>query len=613
MKKRNKKTDRKTFDLIALILFTCSALYFLIETLIGHLLPTKYILIAATILLIVIALLYLSIRLSKRSSWPRCLLSLILAAALLFGGVYQMRIRNAFGSIDDGSININTISIVVLDNSIIQSVDELHNGKLGIIGTKETALNATALQAINNASLTLVESQDIMSLANELVSQTIDAALIANSQLTMIAKNNVELYQKLRVIKTYEMKVDNTEIASKKDITKEPFTVYISGLDSLGVPNYNGLSDVNMLLMIDPITHHIEMVSIPRDAYIPNKAYNNYPDKLTHTGNDGIDNVIQSMENVFGFDIDFYAKVSFSSLIEIVNTLGGIDVDVQLEFYEQDENRDFSNQIHLYPGLQKLDGRSALAYARHRHTEGWGDLGRNYAQQQIIQAIINKLLTTEGINKVPDVLQVGAEYVSTNMPISTVKRFINNEMNKPRAWTFSSTSLANALSENQMCVSATEYGPLFVFILDRNELNSVYAKYMEMFEPSKLSDFKFTLNDLDKYQVTMPTNQYLLTIDNYQTKMSTQFPSLHYVAPVLPEPEQPNQDEEEKEKPKDDENIENSPTDKPASDSDSNSDQMGEDNSQILPPNNNNQPTDETEKPPLEEPNSNDLPLDPDA
>ena len=103
-------------------------------------------------------------------------------------------------------------------------------------------------------------------LANELVTQNVDAALMANSQLTMIEKNNEDLYQRLRVIKTYEMKVDNTEIASDKDITKEPFTVYISGLDSLGIPNYNGLSDVNMLLMIDPLTHHIEMVSIPRDA-----------------------------------------------------------------------------------------------------------------------------------------------------------------------------------------------------------------------------------------------------------------------------------------------------------------------------------------------------------
>ncbi len=289
-----------------------------------------------------------------------------------------------------------------------------------------------------------------------------------------------------------------------------------------------------MLLMVDPITHHIEMVSIPRDAYVPNQAYANYPDKLTHLGNDGIDNVVQSMENVFGFDIDYYAKVSFSSLIEIINTLGGIEVDVQLEFYEQDENRDYSNQIHLYPGLQTLDGRSALAYARHRHTEGWGDIGRNYAQQQIIEAIINKVLTAEGIAKVPDVLQVGAEYVSTNMPIDEVKRFINNEIDHPRSWTFSSTSLAGGLNEQQLCVSATSYGPLFVYILDRNELNTVYADYMQMFEPQTLADFKFTLDDLSKYEVQMPENQYLLTADNYLNKLSTMFPSLQYTPAPTP-------------------------------------------------------------------------------
>lgn len=598
MKKRKSKSDGKNIDLIFLIIFAAAALYFLIETLIGHLLPTKYILIASVVLLIVIGLLYLSIKLSKQGSWPRRILSLVLAAALLFAGVYQMRIRKAFGNIDDGSININAISLVVLDNSSIQSVEELSGLKVGLIGSAESTLNASAINEINDASITYVESQDSMVLANELVSQTIDAALMANSQITMIEKNNTELYSRLRVIKTYEMHVDNTEIASDKDITKEPFTVYISGLDSLGVPNYNGLSDVNMLLLIDPNKHHIEMVSIPRDAYIPNQAYNNFPDKLTHTGNEGIDNVVQSMETVFGFEIDYYAKVSFSSLIEIIDTLGGIDVDVQLEFYEQDENRDFSNQIHLYPGIQTLNGRSALAYARHRHTEGWGDIGRNFAQQQIIQAIINKLLTAEGINKVPDVLQVGAEYVSTNMPISTVKRFINNEINHPRSWSFSSISLAGAMNENQLCVSATEYGPLFVFILDQNELNNVYAKYMEMFEPSTLSDFKFTLDDLNKYQIKMPINEYLLTIDNYQQKMSTIFSSMQYVAPTIPEVNIPDSDQGEL--PVDDPSTN---TDIPSVDPDVPEPDQGE-NPDILPP--------DIEDPIVDE-NNSELPLDPNA
>lgn len=607
MKKRNSKSDGKNIDLIFLIVFAASALYFLIETLIGHLLPSKYILIASVVLLIVIGLLYLSMKLSKHGSWPRRILSLVLAAALLFAGIYQMRIRKAFGNIDDGSININAISLVVLENSSIQSAEELSGLKVGLIGSAESSLNASAINEINDASITYVESQDSMTLANELVSQTVDAALMANSQITMIEKNNEELFSRLRIIKTYEMHVDNTEIASDKDITKEPFTVYISGLDSLGVPNYNGLSDVNMLLLIDPNTHHIEMVSIPRDAYIPNKAYNNFPDKLTHTGNDGIDNVVQSMETVFGFEIDYYAKVSFSSLIEIINTLGGIDVDVQLEFYEQDENRDFSNQIHLYPGVQTLDGRSALAYARHRHTEGWGDIGRNYAQQQIIQAIINKLLTAEGINKVPDVLQVGAEYVSTNMPISTVKRFINNEINHPRSWSFSSVSLAGALGENQLCVSAAEYGPLFVFILDQNELNNVYAKYMEMFEPSTLSDFKFTLDDLNKYQIQMPLNENLLTIDNYQQKMSTLFSSLHYVAPPVTNETVPDSD-----------NGDIPPVEEPSTNTDIPSDEPnipdpdeGE-NNDTLPPDSDVPDQSEEENPVVDE-GSDEIPMDPNA
>ncbi|HFL3113565.1 TPA: LCP family protein, partial [Clostridioides difficile] len=114
---------------------------------------------------------------------------------------------------------------------------------------------------------------------------------------------------------------------------------------------------------VNPVANHIDMVSIPRDALVPNTALNNANDKLTHTGNDGIENSVETIQNFFGIPIDYYARVSFNSLIEIVDTIGGIDVDVEIDFCEQDENRSFKKEdlICLKKGKQHLNGKQALA------------------------------------------------------------------------------------------------------------------------------------------------------------------------------------------------------------------------------------------------------------
>lgn len=562
MKKKAKNKCSKTPDLCLLIVYLCCTLYFLFEAIVGALIPFKYILIGALLLAGIFALFYLSVHFSKQGNWLRRGSIAILSVLLLIASLFQGNIRNAFNRVDDGSENVQGISVVVLADSSYQTIEELANLNIAMIRDKDAELVQFAQQQMASIPVNYLEVTDAITLGNELIKQEVEAILLSDSTLAIMQNNNETFKNDFRVLKTFEKRNANTEVGSSKDISKEPFTVYISGLDSLGIPNYNGLSDVNMLLLVDPVAHHIEMISIPRDSYIPNLAANSYPDKLTHTGNSGIDNTVQSMEKVFGFDIDYYAKVSFSSLIEIINTLGGIEVDVQLEFYEQDENRDFSNQIHLYPGVQTLNGREALAYARHRHTDGWGDIGRTHAQQQIIAAIVNKMLTSEGITKVPDVLNVGAEYVSTNMPMSTVKGFVNKEIANIRPWSFSSTSLENGLNSQQLCATALEYGGLFVYFLNIDDLANVYAKYLAMSEPVSFEQFSFDLNDLNKSKVYPPVNPYLLTSTNYVQNLPLKFPDLVYVPPVYVEP--PKEEvPSDQEKPTDETDKTDNPTDTP--------------------------------------------------
>lgn len=536
--KKNKKHLKTLADKILLILMTISAFYFILEVYLGSLVPFKYRVIAIAILLITIMIFAFWIIITKNGSWLRRVLLVVLSGLLISGGIFQYRIRHAFNSVDNGLENIDRAYLVALVDESLTNASDINGSEILSFSSGDEALIAFAQLELHDENFTYVESDDLVSTVQSLINGEYKAALMSHRAYSNLKVNYNDLYKQLMILDQVEMRISNTEVGSAKDITSEPFTVYISGMDSLGVPNYNGLSDVNMLLMVDPLRHVIDMVSIPRDSYIPNLAYNGLPDKLTHTGNVGIDNVVQSMEQVFGFDIDYYAKVSFSSLIEIVDALGGISVDVQLEFVEQDENRLYTDYVHLWPGVQTLNGRQALAYARHRHTEGWGDLGRNFAQQQIIQGIINKMMTPDGITKVADVLNIGAQYVSTNMPISTVKGFVNNEIAHIRPWTFTSTSLANAVGTQLGCASAMDFGPLFVFLLDENEIADVYNKYMNMYEQEQMSDFKFDMNDLNKYKLDPPYNPNLITWQNSEIMLNGKFSSMVISKPEIEEIEQ---------------------------------------------------------------------------
>lgn len=550
MNKRKSQSFGQKIDLIFLILLLAGVVYFIVESILGGLIPMQYILIIAILMLVIFGVLFFTMRYKdSKVTLVRRIISVLLCILLVFGSVFMGRIRKGLSNFSP-SQNVSVMNIVVLKNSGYEHIENIKNQKLGYI-MKNDALTQYSMNEIHAYSLELNGYATLDEMLTGLDNREVEAMMMSQQDYKMRSNDDDTFNEKYSIIFQIEMKEENENTANVKDITNTPFTVFISGMDDLGVPDYNGLSDVNMLLFVNPNTHHIEMVSIPRDSYVPNSNANNYPDKLTHLGWLGPDTMVNTLEGIFGIEIDYYAKVSFSSLIEIVETLGGVDVDVQLEFTEQNEYREmdgsyFVNTIHLYPGVQTLNGSEALAYARHRHTEGWGDSGRNFAQQQIIQAIVDKTLTLEGVTKVPELLNVASKYVSTNMPTEYINRFVNSQIEKMQPWTFSSTTMLNGAGDMQICASA-EGQLLWIYLLNQNDINNVYTQYNAMFEEEVLADFQFDLNNMEQYVDAAPTNPYLVTLQNFDYVMSTYFPSYYGYEPTpeVPETEQPETPETE--------------------------------------------------------------------
>lgn len=528
------KLKRNALDIGLDVFYIICMLIFMFECFHLNMIPTKFLILIIAALLI-LAFILIIIDILEYKGWIKITkraCSVVLSIFLCFGSFFMWRVNSAMNELDNSAnVMTNRITVMVPADSSAAALSDLSNSKIGYQdGNDADNANYVIDQLLGDTTLinpTYEAYTNYLTLAQDVLSGKVEAMIFTSSYASTLNEQIEDFDTKFKIIATFDRENSNTTSQSTKDISKEPFTIYISGMDEMGEPTINLRSDVNLLLLVNPLTNHIEMVSIPRDAYVPNSAAGNYPDKLTHTGLFGIDTTITTMEKVFGFSIDYYAKVSFTSLIEIVDTLGGIDANVAVTFCEQDENRSFAAEdlICLNQGEQTLNGKQALAYARHR--KSYGDIERTMAQQEIIKGIINKVLSADGINKVPTLLEIGPKYVSTNIPMDLVKRLIKSEAEEIQPWTFETLHMENGYSDMYPTASMGADLPLSVYILNREDVRAVYRKYLQMFETLKLNEFSFRLDDLSdpiEYPLESP---YMLWTDNITTKIY-QFYTLEY-------------------------------------------------------------------------------------
>ena len=215
----------------------------------------------------------------------------------------------------------------------------------------------------------------------------------------------------------------------------------------------------------------------------------------------GIDISVETLQQFFGIPIDYYARVSFNSLIQIVDTIDGIDVDVEIDFCEQDENRSFKKDdlICLKKGEQHLNGKQALAYSRHRKTLGYDNPGRERAQQRIIKAIINKLVSPSAITYVNELLEIAPNYVITDMPANQITKFVSSELENMKPWTISSISSDNGVYDTRYVASIAESeGKKDVYLFNKNEVHALLNAYDGASKQLEMKEYHFDLTNLYK-------------------------------------------------------------------------------------------------------------------
>lgn len=512
----------RIFDLVLGVFLIAVSIYTLYRAKLSNMLPTKYMFVLLVVLVLInlISILFIFKRQHKIIAYLRRGIIVILCGAMIFVGNTLGTVQKTLTQVTTNTNTTVKMSVIVPKESQISNLSELKNGLIGVqISTDITSSTymQTEMNKVLGTNFDYTEYPDYSNMATDMIILgKLDAMAISDSYLSMLDTNMENFKGSYKVIETYSREQEASEIASTKDIDTEAFTVYITGMDELGSPDQNLRSDVNILLIVNPTTNHIEMISFPRDAYMPNMALNGMNDKLTHTGNYGADATVKTVENYLGIDIDFYAKVSFSSLIEIVDLIGGIEVDVEINFCEQDESRStaWDDLICLQPGVQQLNGKQALAYSRHRHTDNYGTAGRERAQQRIIAAIIKKMISAEGIANINSLIKAVPNYVLTNMPSKQITNFISNEINDIKPWSISSTSIGyDGINDTRITSYSSDY-PQDVYLFDPSEIQRVLYAYQYNMQSFNLSDFSFNLDDL--YASELPVNTSKNLVWNYQ-------------------------------------------------------------------------------------------------
>lgn len=400
---------------------------------------------------------------------------------LLFGTSTLKFLSN----LTDTGYRVETFAVYVLNDSGYQKLEELEGKKLNYLKSDDDENIKEALKKIKKQVHLEVDFKDnVKDLVDDLIKDNVDAILVDKSYESILEEEYNQEFNMIRLIEEVDVVDVVTTIKSDVDITKDPFVVYVSGIDTSGNVASKARSDVNILIGVNPETKNILMVNTPRDFYVTLHTKKK-KDKLTHAGLYGVEESLNTLGDLYDVDIDYYARINFTSFVKIVNALDGIKVNVPIKFCEQNSKRSKKQQdkICLNKGMQTLNGEQALALARHRHTLPTGDRGRGENQMLILEAVMNKAMSPKIVTKYSSLINALQGRVTTNMTTNEMIKFAKKQVNNDSSWNYYSIS-ATGTDSKGVCY-ATGSGKAYVMEPDMNSVYAVSDAFDRLFEGEK--------------------------------------------------------------------------------------------------------------------------------
>lgn len=474
--KENKTSKfQQNFNIILLFLYivlTCFLLFLIFRY---HILAVSYInllLAAIMVFIALVALFLISNRKAKKFTLIMLLLSIV-ASSLALVGVHQfVSLANHLNATSNYSSY--SISVAVLADSEIGNVSQLSSVTAP---TKTDAENIKKLlddiKTSQNKDLKVEDSSSYLAAYKSLLAGETKAIVLNSVFENLIEQEYPDHAKKIKKIYTKEL---TKTVEAPKSSQNKAFNIYISGIDTYGPISSVSRSDVNIIMTVNQETKKILLTTTPRDAYVPiADGGNNQNDKLTHAGIYGVDASIHTLENLYGIDLNYYARLNFTSFLKLIDLLGGVDVNNDQEFTSLHGN------YHFPVGNVHLDSERALGFVRERYSlaNGDGDRGRN--QQKVISAIVQKLTSAEALKNFDDIMQSLQDSVQTNMPPETMVSLVNAQLVSGGKYTVITRDLKGT-GRMDLPSYAMPDSSLYMLEVDPNSLETLKTEIKDIME-----------------------------------------------------------------------------------------------------------------------------------
>lgn len=494
-RRRNRHLGGKILAILQLIL----SVVFMGLILKLDVLPTKYF-IAASLVLFILALICFLLQFRPHAHWVGKVISVILSVVMILGSVYVGKTMYTLDTVTKvKTYQTDKIVIAVLKENPADSLADAKDYAFGITATLDRSKIDLAITQMNNnlgSEIDVTEFDSYSEQVEALYSGKIDAMIYNQALDELIEENNPGFTEKIRIIDNFNVETEvYMEDVPDLPITKEPFVVFLSGMDVYGDMDEASRSDVNIMACVNPTTKQVLLVSVPRDAYVEIPGITNgEKDKLTHAGMYGIQYSVASMENIFDLDINYYVRINFTSLIMMVDALGGVNVNSECAFstyYKQyNEETDTWSYYEYAKGINHLDGVHALAFARERMNLAGGDYQRARNQQLVIEALLEKIKSPAFLTGYTGLLSSLEGKMDTNLTSQQIASLVKMQLNDGADWNIVSASVYG-VSSSEYCASYAG-SPLDVEILDDDSILAVKEVIDQLMKGEVISEPRVT-------------------------------------------------------------------------------------------------------------------------
>ena len=478
--RKQKRTSNRSWGMVNVgltILYAILALVLLFTMFNYNFLSFRFLNIIITIGLLVVLAISIFLQKTKKSPLVATVVLVIFSLVSLVGifGFKQMiDITNRMNQ--TAAFSEVEMSIVVPKESDIKDVSQLTSVQAP---TKVDKNNIeTLMSALKKDKKVDVKVDDVASYQeayDNLKSGKSKAMVLSGSYASLLESVDSNYASNLKTIYTYKIKKKNSN--SAKQVDSKVFNIYISGIDTYGSISTVSRSDVNIIMTVNMNTHKILLTTTPRDAYvkIPGGGADQY-DKLTHAGIYGVETSEQTLENLYGIKIDYYARINFTSFLKLIDQLGGVTVHNDQAFTSLHGKFDFP------VGDIQMNSEQALGFVRERYSLDGGDNDRGKNQEKVISAIVNKLASLKSVSNFTSIVNNLQDSVQTNMSLDTINALANTQLDSGSKFTVTSQAVTGTGSTGQLTSYAMPNSSLYMMKLDDSSVASASQAIKNLME-----------------------------------------------------------------------------------------------------------------------------------